>query len=62
MIFFTFVTINQQTADLEKNDCSMEWPAKGACTNHMGGFLDFFDPPLPPLIDKHGHFDDPLPN
>ena len=24
---FTFKTIDQQTADLEKNDCSMEWPA-----------------------------------
>ena len=21
------MTINQQTADLKKNDCSMEWPA-----------------------------------
>ena len=24
---FTFVTINQQTADLEKYDYRMEWPA-----------------------------------
>ena len=28
MIFlFTFVTFNQQTADLEKKDYSLEWPA-----------------------------------
>ena len=26
--------------------------SKGPCTNHVDRFLDFFDPPPPPLVDS----------
>ena len=32
----------------------------GAFNNHVDKILTIFDP-LPPQMDKHGHFSDPLP-